>query len=304
VAELEDAAGLGPVGLRPLEVRVLSPAPTENPLLSGGFHLLGSRATWPEHGLNAQGLCGRSSVVDVKQHSLLLIRVRGKVAVGGVDHKEGRSHPPREREQGHACGQAPSRIRVAGVVDAPVRDSGGPERRQLAKQKTRDAATAKLPGKLEEARIAREAARDEADRALSKHRVKPEASVRVRRLLDEGVSLGEVLERAKALGDVETLAAARAEVGYLTMGGEGGARNRFAAPGELGALARAADLSLAALSSERRPLTALVELAHDRSGGVEEAGQLAMRAIEGDPNVGRSRIEFAYAAGETGDAAA
>jgi hypothetical protein len=115
---------------------------------------------------------------------------------------------------------------VAGVVDAPVRDSGGPERRQLAKQKTRDAATAKLPGKLEEARIAREAARDEADRALSKHRVKPEASVRVRRLLDEGVSLGEVLERAKALGDVETLAAARAEVGYLTMGGEGGARNR------------------------------------------------------------------------------
>jgi hypothetical protein len=193
---------------------------------------------------------------------------------------------------------------VAGVVDAPVRDSGGPERRQLAKQKTRDAATAKLPGKLEEARIAREAARDEADRALSKHRVKPEASVRVRRLLDEGVSLGEVLERAKALGDVETLAAARAEVGYLTMGGEGGARNRFAAPGELGALARAADLSLAALSSERRPLTALVELAHDRSGGVEEAGQLAMRAIEGDPNVGRARIEFAYAAGETGDAAA
>jgi len=179
------------------------------------------------------------------------------------------------------------------------------EEKQLAKQRAKDEATARLPWKLEEARIAREAARDEATRSLDRHKVKPEASTRVQRLLDSGVSLGEVIERAKALGDVETLAAARAEVGYLTMDGEGGARNRFAAPGELGELAKAADLSLAALSSERRPLVELVEFAHDRSGGVEEAGQLAMRAIEGDPNVGRARLEYAYAANETGrDAAA
>src|SRR5829696_9788758 len=36
VAELEDAAGLGTAGLRPLEVRVLSPAPQRKLLQTGG----------------------------------------------------------------------------------------------------------------------------------------------------------------------------------------------------------------------------------------------------------------------------
>src|SRR5688572_2757110 len=65
------------------------------------------------------------------------------------------------------------------------------EEREIAKRRTRDEARAKLSGKIEDARLAREAARDEATRRLDKHKVTPEASVRVRRLLDEGLSLGE-----------------------------------------------------------------------------------------------------------------
>jgi hypothetical protein len=61
--------------------------------------------------------------------SRVLVSVSCQVAVGAVNHLHARAHPPRERGDIDAGGQAPRRVRVAQVVDAAMADTGCLERR-------------------------------------------------------------------------------------------------------------------------------------------------------------------------------
>jgi hypothetical protein len=61
VAELEDAAGLGPAGLRPLEVRVLSPALDRNPLLRGASTEPGMSGRCPISVQTPRDACGSAA---------------------------------------------------------------------------------------------------------------------------------------------------------------------------------------------------------------------------------------------------
>jgi hypothetical protein len=151
-----------------------------------------------------------------------------------------------------------------------------------------------------------EAARDAAVRELDRRKPTDEATGRVARLLAEGLSIGEVAERATMLGDTAMLAAARRELAYLVMPGDNGTRNRFAQPGEMGELLRSVDTALAETEidrGERKALRELVDVAYS-SAGVEEAAEVATKTLDDPASVGGARIAYAYVSGETGDAAA
>jgi len=151
------------------------------------------------------------------------------------------------------------------------------------------------------ARRAAEELQAATQKALDLHN-KPsaEASATVRHYLSQGVGIGEILQRARELGDLELVVAARAEAKFLPM-----AQRK---PGDTGweedeELTYALDEALAGLvpGSERDVLPEAVKLS--RAPLVEDAGEFAAAVVTGKGNVPHARIKLAYAMnGDEGDA--
>ena len=173
-----------------------------------------------------------------------------------------------------------------------------PDQRELARKKAHDEAFRDLEPVLASAREAVEALRAEAETQIKRQGVgSAVAEARLSRLIAQGLSLGDVIDRAQQHGDRELLAAAYGELRYLAIPGRNGSSKFVDAP----ELKKAAALALAELApgTEREALVEALQLAD--SNGVEAAGRVAARAFTGAGPV--SRLEYAYALSDIGDAA-
>lgn len=166
------------------------------------------------------------------------------------------------------------------------------EERQLRIEYERDQAKGEIDAKVKAARGAATALREATAGLLDRHKPSSQAQATVRNLLNQEVGIGSILKRARELGDVELVVAARSELKMLPRPKGVGVGKAWVESEEL---EHEMDLALAELvpGTERDVLPDAVK--HSRDPAVEPAAKFAVRTLSGDEGVAASRLELAYA---------
>jgi predicted regulator of Ras-like GTPase activity (Roadblock/LC7/MglB family) len=180
---------------------------------------------------------------------------------------------------------------LAAELDAIVHNWELPdETKRERTRKARGAAAREAEGLIAEAREALAFGAEQTQRMRTRRGVLSEQRLRVHRLLERGVTPGEILSRAMQLRDPETIAALRAELlwaGDTLVEGEAG--------GEIEELMCECDRGLALVSTgdEKAANTAAVNL-RESAAGFDELAQLAVKAAAGGP-IASERMKLGYA---------
>lgn len=162
------------------------------------------------------------------------------------------------------------------------------EARAIEERRIRSEGRERLKRAMAKARAAEAASGEVVRRVRVGRHVDPAAQARVRRLLDDGMAAGAVLEQARKLGDVNMIAALRGEMLYV--GGEG----RFHDASDV---LVAADRALAETSSgnERDQLKAAAELT-EAARPLDAIEHFARKVVEGT-NEPIDRVRYGFAIG-------